>query len=151
MTITDFKNKFLPLAQESANRFGFKDPYFLMAQQFAENSGDKGIIINTNNVGSLISRNDRGLKLPIGLFWKGEEYKAKSSGLWFRVYATMQDGYNDFARLLSKYYKLHECKTIEEFADKISNSAYISESNGDNRKQYEKNIVDTYYKIKKQV
>lgn len=143
----DFNFKFLPYATESAKRFGFADPLFLMAQQFAENSGDSTLLANTNNVGSLISRYN-GKKLPVGLFWGGEDYFVKSTGIYFRVYKTLQDGYNDFAKLLAKQYNLNTAKSIEEYADKVSKSAYINIANGDNREQYAKNIVSTYYSLK---
>lgn len=147
MKPTDFVNKYLPLAKTSAALFGFADPYFLLAQQFAENSGDSSLLSKTNNIGSLISRVGE-MKLKPNQYWKGAEYLAKSSGLWFRVYDDLQIGYHDYARLLGRFYKLNVAKTIEEYAHSISNSAYIDEKNGDNRELYAKNIIATYYKIK---
>lgn len=154
MTPKEFVTKFLPYATASATRFGFADPYFLLSQQYAENSGNSPLLDKTNNVGSIISRPGKEgtplgkKKLATNQFWTGEDYLAKSSGLYFRVYGTLQDGYNDFARLLANVYKLNTANTIEDFARAISESKYISEDNGDSRLLYQKNIVSTYYKIK---
>ena len=147
MIAKEFVIKYLPLAQAAAAKFGFSDPYFLLAQQYAENSGDSSLLDKTHNVGSLISRVGKN-KLQTNQYWKGEEYLAKSSGLSFRVYSTLQDGYYDYARLLGNVYKLNTAKTIEEYAIKVSQSRYIDEKNGDNRELYAKNIIATYKKIK---
>lgn len=142
-----FLFKYSPYAKNSATIFGFKDHLFLLAQQYAENAGESSLLLKTNNVGSLISRVN-GKKLKTNSFWFGDDYLAKSSGLYFRVYIDLQSGYNDFARLLARVYKLNTAKTIEEYAARIASSKYIDENNGDDRELYKNNIIKTYYTLK---
>lgn len=135
-------------ARLAAARFGFRDPLFLMAQVAAENSFSSKLLSATNNVGSLTSRNGEGKKHTSNEFWQGEDYQSKSSGLWFRKYSSLLDGWLDYARLLGNVYKLNTARTIEEYASKISASAYIDERNGDNREQYKQNIISSYNVLK---
>lgn len=145
--IPSFLSKFLPYANIAAKKFGFSDPYFLLSQMYAENSGKSHLLDVANNVGSLISRVGA-KKLATNEFWKGDEVGPSPVGLWFRKYATLQDGFNDYARTLSRYYSLQTATSIHDYASKVSNSKYIDEKNGDNRAQYAANILGTYDKLK---
>jgi len=146
-TMDAFKTKFLPIALRAAKVFGFSDPYFLLAQMYAENGGNSYLLNTANNVGSLISRYN-GAKLPTNTWWKGDDVANPKNGLYFRKYDSIDDGFFDFAHLLSNSYHLGTAKNIQEFAEKIANSSYISEANGDNRAQYAQNIINTYNKLK---
>lgn len=76
-------------------------------------------------------------------YWKGKKYISKSSGLPFRSYATVSDGFADFARLISAKYSAaaKASPSITEYARLISNSPYINEKNGDNRAKYKELII----------
>jgi hypothetical protein len=145
-SVKDFITKFLPLATQAANHFGFKDPYFLLAQMYAENSGNSTLLNTANNVGSLISRYN-GQKLKTNQFWHGDDIVNPKNGIYFRKYDTLLNGFLDYANTLASY-GMHNVSDIQQYASKISNSKYINESNGDNRDQYAKNILNTYNKLK---
>ena len=152
MKANDFVTKYYLFAKDAAERFGFHDPGYLLAQMYAENSGESQLLFLTNNVGSLISRyttpKGKEIKLPTNSFWYGDDVRSNSSGLWFRKYNNLQNAFYDFAHLLAAYYKLNTCLTVEDFAHAIANSPYIDEKNGDNRLRYETNIIATYNSIK---
>jgi peptidoglycan hydrolase FlgJ len=76
-------------------------------------------------------------------YWKGESYTSTSSGLKFRVYPSVEAGFADFARVISSYYQEAAAVStnINAYADKIANSKYISETNGDNRQRYKELII----------
>lgn len=76
-------------------------------------------------------------------YWKGKKYISKSSGLPFRSYPTVSDGFSDFARLIAGKYSVaaKASHSITEYARLISNSPYINEKNGDNRAKYKEVII----------
>lgn len=76
-------------------------------------------------------------------YWKGKKYISKSSGLPFRSYPTVSDGFSDFARLISTKYSqaAKASHSYTEYARLISNSPYINEKNGDNRAKYKELII----------
>jgi flagellar protein FlgJ len=72
--------------------------------------------------------------------WKGKTRLA-STGLTFRVYGNPEECFEDFARLISgKYHTCASAHDVDTYAHLIAQSPYISEANGDNRENYEKNI-----------
>lgn len=75
-------------------------------------------------------------------YWNGEFRVSKASGLKFRSYKTVEDGFSDFARIITSYYKeaAKVSGNVAEYAKKIAQSPYISEKNGDNRAKYEEII-----------
>lgn len=84
-------------------------------------------------------------------YWKGDTYTSKTSGLKFRKYASVEDGFSDFARLItSKYKAASASQTISDYAKAIAYSPYISEQNGDNRENYRKGIINNAAYILKQ-
>ncbi len=76
-------------------------------------------------------------------YWKGESRVSKVSGLKFRSYKTVEDGFSDFARIITSYYKeaAKVSNNVSEYAQKIAYSPYISEKNGDNRVKYKELII----------
>lgn len=139
-----FLQKFYPLAAVASRAFGFPNPYFLLSQMYAENSGKSFLLDTANNVGSLVSRSTPTRKLPTNNWWHGEETAPSPVGLYFRKYRTLQDGFMDYAHTLAVYYHLNQAKDINAYANAISNSAYLDIKNGDNRQQYANNIITTY-------
>ena len=77
-------------------------------------------------------------------YWQGQTYTAASSGLKFRVYPSVSAGFSDFARVITTNYKDAAAVSgnINAYATKISQSAYISEKNGDNRDNYKKTLIN---------
>lgn len=75
-------------------------------------------------------------------YWNGEFRVSKASGLKFRSYKTVEDGFSDFARIITSYYKeaAKVSNNVAAYAKKIAYSPYISEKNGDNRAKYEEII-----------
>ncbi len=144
-TPQEFLTEYYPYAAKASSYVGH-DPLFLLAQSVAER-GYKGSGV------SKTANNFFGITAYEGTSWKGAIYRA-TTGIPFRWYPTLQDSFNDYIRLIydpkSKYYtKVRKQGTIEEFAYDISRSAYISETNGDNREVYRDNIVKAYYTLVK--
>lgn len=78
-------------------------------------------------------------------YWTGEKRQSTTSKLWFRSYKSVEDGFSDFARLITSYYKeaAKVSNDITAYATKISASPYISEKNGDNRAKYRALIIQS--------
>lgn len=78
-------------------------------------------------------------------YWTGEKRQSTTSKLWFRSYKTVEDGFSDFARLISSYYKeaAKVSNDITAYATKIAASPYISEKNRDNRAKYRALIIQS--------
>lgn len=78
-------------------------------------------------------------------FWDGSFRTSKSSGLKFRNYKTVEDGFSDYARMITTYYPdaAKVSNNIEAYATKIANSPYINEKNGDNRAKYRALIIQS--------
>lgn len=74
--------------------------------------------------------------------WNGAATRSKASGLWFREYATAQESFYDFARLISTRYPAAAALSADadRYAAAIAESRYISETNGDNRPRYAANL-----------
>ncbi len=76
-------------------------------------------------------------------YWKGDKRISSSSGLPFRSYRSVEDGFSDFARIITRYYKqaASVSNNINAYAEKIASSPYINEKNGDNRSKYKSLII----------
>lgn len=76
-------------------------------------------------------------------YWKGAKRISTSSGLPFRVYDSVENGFRDFAHLITKKYKdaANASDSVTEYARLIANSPYINEKNGDNRSLYKQIII----------
>ena len=63
--------------------------------------------------------------------------------LWFRRYASPEDSFLDFARLIHSAYPVAATLTFHPtaYAKEIAYSKYISEVNGDNRAAYQRMLV----------
>lgn len=78
-------------------------------------------------------------------FWDGSFRVSKSSGLKFRNYKSVEDGFSDYARMIATYYPdaAKVSNDITAYATKIANSPYINEKNGDNRAKYRALIIQS--------
>lgn len=78
-------------------------------------------------------------------YWDGTFRISKTSGLKFRNYKTVEDGFSDYARIITSYYKeaAAASNNIPLYAHRISNSPYINEKNGDNRAKYKAIIIQS--------
>jgi flagellar protein FlgJ len=131
MNIENYIRKCYPVACHSGEKTGL-DPLFILAQGAVESGWGKSLNAappNNNYFGIIATRS-----------WKGRTRRAKT-GLLFRCYDSPQQSFDDFSMLIArKYPAAASAATLKEYALLISRSAYISESNGDNREQYAHNI-----------
>ncbi|MGL5545517.1 MAG: glucosaminidase domain-containing protein [Tannerellaceae bacterium] len=76
-------------------------------------------------------------------YWKGCKSSVNARGLCFRGYATAEQSFMDYGRLLRAQYPKAAAVSFEpeKFAEEISYSAYICEGNGDNREHYRKMLI----------
>lgn len=132
------------LAKNAGERYGL-DPFVILAQGAFESAWGTSTLSQKH-------RNFFGITASgkTNEFWKGASVKANPKyNLVFRVYATPQDSFNDFARLISTSYKPAKAAGTDYklYAQRISQSAYISEKNGDDRKAYMNGIISIYESI----
>jgi flagellar protein FlgJ len=137
---------------ESAKAAGQKynmDPLVILSQAAQESGWGTSLLSKTfHNYFGIIAAGSK------NEYWKGQIYDTQNKyKLKFRVYDTPQDSFCDFARLISSKYKAAHAVSndYKAYAEKIANSPYISESNGDNRELYKNNIIKIYEKIAKVV
>lgn len=78
-------------------------------------------------------------------YWDGSFRVSTSSGLKFRNYKSVEDGFSDYARMITKYYPdaAKVSNDIVAYATKIAMSPYINEKNGDNRAKYRQLIIQS--------
>lgn len=90
-------------------------------------------------------------------FWEGDRTDLSvvtgRPTLWFRRYATAEDSYLDFARLIRSAYPVAATLTYQPaaYAKEIAYSKYISEVNGDNRAAYQRMLVSICRAIEKEI
>lgn len=132
-----YVRQYWPLAVIAGKRFEL-NPVTILAQAAQESGWGQSFSVShrRNHFGMLAmgSTND---------FWDGTKSQSTTSGLWFRVYATSQDSFLDFARLISTKYPgpARVSFDTDAYAAAIAASAYIAEKNGDNREVYRRNVA----------
>lgn len=140
----DYVVTYLPYAKAAGERFKM-DPLIILSQGAHESAwGTSGLAKNSNNFFGITAGGSP------NEFWDGKIYQAQNQyKLKFRVYPTPQDSFYDFARLISSKYKTAHsvASDYKAYAQKISYSPYISESNGDSREGYRTSIINLYEKI----
>lgn len=133
----DYVIKYYGVAEKVGKAFGI-NPLVILAQAAVESGwGTSNLSQNHNNFFGVTAYGN------INAYWKGGKYVSTSSGLPFRTYDTVADGFSDFARLLiSKYSTAAKAsQSVTEYARLISTSPYINEKNGDNRSKYKELII----------
>jgi len=132
------------LAKKAGERFGL-DPIIILSQGAFESAwGTSSLSQKHNNFFGITAAG------KTNEFWKGTSVKANPKyNLVFRTYATAQDSFYDFARLISTSYKPAKAAGADYklYAQRISQSPYISEKNGDDRKVYMNGIISIYENI----
>lgn len=138
MNKEQFAILYYPLASNAGHKFGM-NAVDILAQSAQETGWGEsyGAKVRKNFFGIIASG-------PVNQYWDGSSSQSTSSGLKFRIYKTDQDSFYDFARLITtKYTEGAEISLSGDsaaYAHYIATSPYISETNGDNRAQYEANI-----------
>ena len=135
-TPLEFVEAYWPLAVKAGGRYNVA-PLVLLAQAAVESAwGDSFSFKNRNNPAGITASGSP------NRYWKGDKSISQVSGLYFRVYPSLQDGFYDFARLISEKYPAAAAASpnVAQYARTISYSAYISEANGDHRPTYELNL-----------
>lgn len=136
-----FASTYYPLAKKAGDKYGI-DPVVILAQAAQESSwGSSYGATNRNNFFGILASGST------NEYWSGTRSQSSVSKLWFRVYRTPQDGFYDFARLISSNYPTvlsvsSNGQDSTAYAHAIAYSPYISETNGDNRSVYETNVAN---------
>lgn len=132
------------LAKKAGERYGI-DPLIILSQGAFESAwGTSTLAKKYNNFFGITAAG------KVNEFWKGASVKANPKyNLVFRVYSSAQDSFYDFARLIATSYKPAKAagSDYKLYAQRISQSPYISEKNGDDRNAYMKGIISIYENI----
>lgn len=126
-----------PLALKAREQFVL-NPVTILAQGALESGWGRSVLATKyNNYFGLC-----GFGKPND-FWHGGKATLREGGLEFRRYATAEDSFLDYARLIRNCYPQAAALSEypEAFAREIAYSRYISETNGDNRESYRQAIV----------
>lgn len=135
----EFVIKYYEVAVRVGKAFGLH-PLAILAQASIESGWGLSMLATQNNNFFGITAFGKPNK-----YWDGSKRKSKTSGLEFRNYKTVYDGFSDFARIITSKYKAAAAvsNNITAYADKISSSPYINEKNGDNRSKYKALIIQS--------
>ncbi len=134
---TKFVKQLFEAACEAAKAFDL-NPSIILAQAAIESGwGESSMATTCNNYFGIIACGKP------NNYWHGGKSKTTSRGLCFRRYATPVDSFMDYGRLLRVQYPREAELSFypESFAQAISYSAYISETNGDDRPRYRKMLI----------
>lgn len=133
---TNYVNANYPAAEQAGKKYNI-NPVVILAQGAMESGWGTSYmaknIFNFFGVTAFGNKNE---------FWDGDFYVSKTSGLKFRKYKSLIDGFSDFARLISSKY-LAAAKasfSIADYAREISLSPY-AEQDPVNREIYRKGII----------
>lgn len=134
-----FVMKYYDVAVKVGKAFGLH-PLSILAQASIESGWGTSALATQNNNFFGVTAYGKPNK-----YWTGAKRISKSSGLPFRSYKTVEDGFSDFARIITSYYKeaAKVSSNINAYAQKIAYSPYISEKNGDNRVKYRALIIQS--------
>lgn len=134
---TDYVKKYLGLAELVGKEFKM-NPITILAQAAIESGwGTSKLARENNNFFGFTAYGSP------NKYWNGAKRVSTTSGLPFRSYSTPEDGFRDFARLISsKYNSAYKASDdVAKYATLIAASPYINEKNGDNRAKYKELII----------
>lgn len=133
----DFVLRYYDIAVKVGKKFGLH-PLSILAQASIESGWGSSLLARTNNNFFGITAYGK----P-NAYWDGSKRISKTSGLPFRSYKSVEDGFSDFARIITTHYKAAASvsNNITAYAEKIAYSPYINEKNGDNRVKYRALII----------
>lgn len=141
MSKQEFIKQYHSLALKAGECFGI-NPTVILAQSAIETGWGESILAKVHNNFFGITAYGR----P-NVFWKGTKTDLSENvahpTLWFRTYATAEDSFMDFARLIHSAYPVAASLSFHPsaYAKEIAYSKYISEVNGDNRAAYQRMLV----------
>lgn len=136
MTKETYIKQFESYAKKAGAKYGI-NPVIILAQSAHESGwGSSTNVKQANNFFGITAAGST------NQYWNGQSRTA-STGLKFRVYKSAQDSFFDFARLIKERYPASAkvSNNVTAYAQSISQSAYISEKNGDNRTVYKNAII----------
>ena len=137
----DFIKQYLPLAQKAGVQFGM-NPVIILAQSAIETGWGESTLCKEHN--NFFGITAYGHPNP---FWKGDRTDLSAvtgrPTLWFRRYASPEDSFLDFARLVRNSYRTAWSKSDNPaaYAHEIAYSRYINELNGDDRETYRRSLI----------
>lgn len=133
----NFVMKYYEVAVKVGKNFGLH-PLVILSQASVESGWGTSLLSTLNNNFFGVTSYGKPNK-----YWNGDKRTSKASGLSFRSYKSVEDGFSDFARLITSYYKdaASVSNNINEYAQRIAYSPYINEKNGDNRSKYKSLII----------
>lgn len=135
----NFVLRYYDVAVKVGKQFGIH-PLSILAQASIESGWGTSLLATANNNFFGITAYGKPNK-----YWTGEKRVSKKSGLPFRSYKSVEDGFSDFARIITSHYKeaAKVSNNINAYAEKIAYSPYINEKNGDNRVKYRALIIQS--------
>lgn len=135
----NFVMKYYEIAVKVGKLFNLH-PLVILAQASIESAWGTSLLSTLNNNFFGVTSYGKPNK-----YWNGDKRVSKVSGLSFRSYKSVEDGFSDFARLITSYYKeaASVSNNINEYAQRIAYSPYINEKNGDNRAKYKALIIQS--------
>lgn len=133
----NFVLKYYEIAVKVGKEFNLH-PLVILAQASIESAWGTSLLSTLNNNFFGVTSYGKPNK-----YWTGEKRISKTSGLSFRSYKNVEDGFSDFARLITSHYKEAAAvsNNVTQYAQKIAYSPYINEKNGDNRAKYKSLII----------
>lgn len=132
-----YVNKYFAIAQKVGKEFNL-NPIVILAQASLESGwGLSKLARESNNFFGMTAFGSP------NAYWKGAKRISTSSGFAFRIYDSVENGFRDFAYLITRKYKdaAKASDSVTEYARLIANSPYISEGAGDNRSLYKQIII----------
>lgn len=135
----DYVANFFRVAEKVGQKFGI-NPFIILAQGSVESGWGTSTLAKLNNNFFGVTAYGKPNQ-----FWDGSFRVSKTSGLKFRNYKSVEDGFSDYARIITSYYKdaAKASHDIVAYATKIAASPYINEKNGDNRGKYRQLIIQS--------
>lgn len=134
---TKFVKQLFEAASEAAKAFDLNVSMILAQAAIESGWGESGIATSSNNFFGIIACGKP------NNYWHGGKSSLTTRGLSFRRYRTPSDSFMDYGRLLRAQYPREATLSFhpESFAQAISYSAYITETNGDDRPRYRKMLI----------
>jgi peptidoglycan hydrolase FlgJ len=147
LTKVAFVKKYYEAAKIAGERYNMS-PVMILAQAGHESAWGSSKNASYNNffgfTGRIGSSNQ---------YWSGATRTSTPPGtrpLTMRVYSSPENSFLDFARLISEKYKLtSESYNFPLYSQRISQSAYICECNGDNRSVYNRSLLQNAVNVQK--
>jgi flagellar protein FlgJ len=135
----DYVSDYFAIAKKVGEKFNF-NPIIILSQGSVESGWGTSQLARENH--NFFGVTAFGKPNP---FWDGTYRVSSSSGLKFRNYKSVEDGFSDYARMITAYYPAAAKVSFDPvaYATAIASSPYINEKNGDNRAKYRALIIQS--------